>query len=76
MSDKWFDPTTHSGWQKDMPLKTRRNKVFVAHGRDALASARSLQALANVTQDSATKRAAKADAKYFFAQHKKKGGKK
>ena len=71
--DKWF-PTkdrTHTGWEKSMPMDKRRRLVLKAHGRDYLASARGLQALANVTKDSETKQKAKADAKYFYNEYAK-----
>jgi hypothetical protein len=55
-----------------MPLKTRRNKVLRAHGDDLLAAGKGMQALANISKDAATKRAASADAKYFFSKHKAK----
>ena len=49
-----------------MPAKERRELVLEAYNGDYLTSARSKQALANVTRDQATKVAALADARYFF----------
>jgi len=70
---KWFESKTHSGWKKGMPVGERRELVLEAHGRDYLSAARSKQALANVTRDQATKRAAQADADYFFRMYRKHG---
>lgn len=71
---RWFSPKVHSGWNKDDPSDIRRRRVLRAHGGDLLAAARSKQALANVTTDPATKRAASSDAKYFFSEYRKKRG--
>lgn len=71
-SKKWYKPTTTMNWSKDMPVAERRRNALRAHGGDALATARALQALSNVTTDRETKREAEKDAKYFFALHKKK----
>ena len=68
---KWFKPKTRSGWSKDLPPKKRRAIVLRAHHGDLLSAARSKQALANVTRDMATKRAAKADAAYFYRRYRK-----
>ena len=56
-------------WHKEMPESTRRANALAAHKGDELATARSLQALSNVTTDAETKRLTKADAEYFFAKH-------
>lgn len=71
-SKKWYKPTTTMNWSKDMPVAERRRNALRAHGGDALATARALQALSNVTTDRETKREAEKDAKYFFDLHKKK----
>lgn len=68
---KWFKPKTHSGWQKDMPMAKRRRLVLKAHKNDYLAAGRSMQSLANVSQDKRTSDLAAQDAKYFFREHKK-----
>jgi len=65
-SEQFFHPKTHTGWKKGMALSTRRGKVLKAHGNSFLAAARSMQLLANVTNDAATRHAARADALYFF----------
>lgn len=73
-SEKFFEPKVHTGWQADMPAEERRRKVLRAHKSDALAAARSMQALSNVQHrinpDTAQK--AKSDADYFFALNRKK----
>jgi hypothetical protein len=66
---RWFAPKVKSGWSKGLPANVRRARVLRAHGGDFLSSARSKQSLANVTVDGATKRAALADAKYFYAKY-------
>lgn len=70
---KFFQPTVHTGWEHDMPMKTRRAKALRAHGGDRLATARGLQALANVSKTSSpkTSREARKDARYFFETHRK-----
>jgi len=55
-----------------MPLKKRRALVLKAHRGNVLASARAMQALANVTIDKVTGKAAKADANYFYKLHRRK----
>ena len=70
---KWYKPEIHTGWDKDMTPRGRRIKSLRAHGRDLLATARSLQALSNVNSgkkgDKQTYLRAKADAKYFFKKY-------
>jgi hypothetical protein len=56
-------------WHKDQPTKMRRINALKAHEGDELATARALQALANVTTDIETTKLAKTDADYFFARH-------
>lgn len=72
-SERWARFETKTGWEKDMPIKERRGLVLNAHGGDYLSSARAMQQLANVTTDKETKTRAAADAKYFYAQHRKEG---
>jgi hypothetical protein len=67
----WFNPQIHTGWEKDMPLEKRRDLVLKAHKGNYLASARSMQALANVTTDMETKKQAAIDADYFFTENSK-----
>ena len=67
-----------TGWRKEDTQAKRRRTALRSRGGDLLATARGLQALANLTQDECTSRKAAADAHYFFAQYKKKqsrGGK-
>ena len=70
-SANWFKPQVSSGWHKTMPVTKRRELVFKAHKRDALASARSMMALHNITTDRETKKLSKQDAEYFYAIHNK-----
>lgn len=70
-SANWFKPQVSSGWHKTMPVTKRRELVFKAHKKNALASARAMQALANVSQDRQTKKLAHSDALYFYALHNK-----
>ncbi len=70
---RWFEPKVHSGWSKDLSQKVRIAKVVKAHKGDLLASARSLQSLANVTVDIETRHKAKADADVLFARHSRTG---
>jgi len=56
-------------WHKDEPAEVRRANALKAHKGDELATARTLQALANVTTDPETSKLAKTDADYFFAKH-------
>jgi len=71
-SKRWYKPTTEMGWEKDMPMAKRRRLALRAHGGDALATGRALQALSNVTTDRETKTKSRADALYFFKKHKAK----
>ncbi len=68
---KWYEHGKHTGWEKDQSAAVRRKKALTGHKGDDLAAARQLQALANVTGDPATKRLARADAKYFYKLHRK-----
>jgi len=61
-----------TGWRKEDTQAKRRRIVLRSRGGDLLATARGLQALANLTADKDTARKASADAHYFFAQYKKK----
>lgn len=69
-SQRWYHPKVRTGWHKGDPLAVRRRRVLRAHHGDVLASARAMDSLAKVTTDRATKRAARADAKYFFGKLK------
>lgn len=72
---KWYKPKVHSGWSKHMTPRGRRVKALRSHKRDYLATARSLQALANVNAgkkgDKQTARLAALDARYFYKMHEK-----
>lgn len=68
---RWYEPKVHTGWSKDLSQKVRIAKVVRAHKGDLLASARSLQALANVTTDATTKRLARADARVLYERYGK-----
>jgi hypothetical protein len=68
---RWYEPSVEMDWGKGMGIKERRENALEAHGGDALATARALQALANVTTDPSTKAKAGADAKHFYALHRK-----
>jgi hypothetical protein len=69
-SQKWYVHGPEMNWNKGMSTTTRRSNVLAAHKGDELATARSLQALANVTTDSETRSKANSDAEYFYARHK------
>jgi hypothetical protein len=69
--EKWYHPKVEMKWHKDMGAEERRQNALLAHGGDELAAAQALQALANVTTDRETKRLARADARYFYGEHKK-----
>lgn len=76
----WFNPKGNlGGWHKNQSIETRRANVINARNKTMtlynrrLSAGRALIALANVTQDSATRLAATADAHYFFKLAK--GGK-
>ena len=71
---RWFHPKIHSGWDKRMETEERRALMLKAHKGNYLATARALQALANVNSgprgDSGTNYVAGIDARYFFRAHK------
>ena len=68
-SEKWYEHNVEMNWHKDEPAELRRANALKAHKGDELATARALQALANVTTDTETARLAKTDADYFFSKH-------
>lgn len=67
---RWFEPGEPLGWRKEMPVNKRRGIALRNRGGDYLATARALQALANVTTDQEAKVKARLDASYFFNKHK------
>jgi hypothetical protein len=62
---KWFKPGKPLNWCKTDSQSQRRREALKARKGDYLATARALQSLANVNQDSETKRKAEGDSKYF-----------
>ena len=70
---RWFAAGKPLGWRKTDNAEKRRRTALRNRGGDLLATARALQALSNVTKDSATKKAARSDALYFYSRY---GGKK
>ncbi len=69
-SEKWYQHSVEMNWHKDEQAEVRRTNALKAHKGDELATARALQALANVTTDPETAKLAKTDADYFFSRHK------
>ncbi len=69
-SEKWYEHDVQMNWHKDDPAATRRANALQAHGGDELATARALQALANVTTDVETARMARLDAEHFYSLHR------
>ncbi len=67
-SKKWYEHNVEMNWSKDQSAEVRRANALKAHKGDALATARALQALANVTTDVETAELAKIDADYFFSK--------
>ena len=67
-SEKFYHPKVKMNWHKDQSAETRRANALKAHTGNRLATARALQALANVTTDAKTAKLAKADADHFFKQ--------
>ena len=68
-SEKFYHPKVEMRWHKDQLPDVRRVNALKAHEGDELATARALQALANVTTDIQTAKLAKSDADYFFFKH-------
>ena len=76
MVERWFEAGKKLGWHKNDSEEVRRGNALRSRDGNELATARALNALANVTKNPETKRKARADANYFFklyAQRKKKG---
>lgn len=70
-AEQWYESGVKTGWEKGQSQSVRRAKVLKAHKGDELASARSMQALANVTTDRETARKAGADADYFYRKYRR-----
>ena len=72
MGRRWFKPKKRTGWRKNQKPPTRRRKLLESTSKRKslhdryVEAARRAQALANVTRDAGTRRAAQADANYFF----------
>jgi hypothetical protein len=79
---KWYEHKTVTGWRKTQPAEKRRLLLYRSTDRRKsryhrlLEAARRIQALANVNQDTVTKRLARSDALYFYGLAKKMRGKK
>ena len=69
--EKWFEAGKSLGWQKSDSVEKRRRIALRHRHGDKLATARALQALANVTKDKETKKKARADALYFYRQYRR-----
>lgn len=71
---RWFQAATEGsrplGWRKDMGQRQRIALAVKNRRGDTLAAARALNALANVTTDTETKRKARADASYLYKVHR------
>jgi hypothetical protein len=66
--ERWYQHDVKMNWHKTDAAELRRANALEAHKGDELATARALQALANVTTDVETARLAKLDADYFFSR--------
>ena len=69
---KWFEAGKSLNWRKEDTQTQRRRVALASRKGKLLPTARALQALANVTTDSETRRKAHADAQYFYALYKAK----
>lgn len=69
---KFFEPGKSLGWHKTDSQTKRRRAALASRRNDKLATARALQALANVSQDSETAKKAASDAKYFYKLYARK----
>lgn len=76
MKEKWFEPGRKTGWAKIDSAEKRRRTVLKSRHGDELKAGRACLALSNVNKgrkgDSETHKKARADADYFFRQHRKK----
>lgn len=69
---KWFEPSGKSlGWSKGDGQAKRRTAALASRKGNHLRAAKALMALANVTTDRETERKSRADALYFYRQHKR-----
>jgi hypothetical protein len=71
---QWFQGAIEGskplGWRKDMGQRQRIAVAVKNRRGDTLAAARALNALANVTTDTDTKRKARADASYLYKMYR------
>jgi hypothetical protein len=72
MKEKWFEAGKKTGWSKLDSAEKRRRTVLKSRHGDELKAGRACLALSNVTRDKVTHDKARADADYFFRQHRKK----
>jgi hypothetical protein len=70
--EKWFHPKKKLNWHADDTLKIRRQNALNSRHGSLIQAAHALQSLSNVSQNDEVRRKSRADAVYFFAQHKKK----
>ena len=74
---EWYQEATEGsrplGWRKDMGREKRLRTALRSRRGNVLATARALNALANVTTDVETKRKARADASYLYKVHRQQG---
>jgi hypothetical protein len=67
---KWFSPSSKPlNWCKKDSQSKRRRYALAARKGDFLATARALQALANITEDNQTRRLSQGDSKYFLKMY-------
>lgn len=71
LSERWYNPKVHTGWNTNSPASARRKSMLHAHKGNKLAAGRACQALANITTDKATKKLARVDALYFYDLNRK-----
>ena len=66
---KWYSSGKPLNWSKKDSQTTRRREALRARKGDYLATARALQALANVTTDPETRRKSEGDSHYFLKMY-------
>ena len=71
LGKRWYKPGRELHWSKEDKPTTRRRNALKSRRGNELKAGRALQALANVTQDKGTEKAARSDARYFFEKHKR-----
>lgn len=72
---RWYQEATEGsrplGWRKDMSREKRLRVALRNRRGDVLATARALNALANVTTDTETRLRARADAAYLYGVYRR-----